>query len=128
MVPLVKTMPSGLIVPSLVILPVKLVLVTQTPAAVDALGLSKLALMLTQAANAGGAPPPIRTAASEVEASHQFRRAGRPGPAPIRTLPSAAAGIQAGAEARSAIASIAVAERSSHTRFSGFQHIFIGGK
>src|ERR1017187_7791292 len=87
MVPLVKTTPPGLIVPSLVILPVKLVLVTQTPAAVDALGLSKLALTLTQAANAGGAPPPIRTAASEVEASHQPRRAGRPGPEPIRTLP-----------------------------------------
>src|SRR5205807_2647895 len=57
-VPLLKVMPPGAIVPSLVMLPVKLVFVTATHGVVAATGLSKLALMLlAQAANAAGAPP-----------------------------------------------------------------------
>lgn len=85
-------------VPSLVILPVKLVLVTQTPGTVCALGLSNVALTLTQAANAGGAPPPTSTAASEVEASHQPSRARRPRLASIIMVQEGSVGAAAGTD------------------------------
>jgi hypothetical protein len=68
-VPWLNVMPEGLIVPSLVIEPLKLVLVTQKPATVVAAGLSVVALIWMQAADAEGIPKPINSAASELDAS-----------------------------------------------------------
>jgi hypothetical protein len=66
-------MPEGLIVPSLVILPEKLVLATQMPAIVVGEGLSYPPPPFTQAAKAAGVPPPIRIAATELDASSSRR-------------------------------------------------------
>ena len=76
MVPLTKAMPEGLIVPSLVMAPVKLVLSTQTLATVFPDGLSKLAVILFThgAASAAGAPPPIKIAATDDDASNRRSR------------------------------------------------------
>jgi hypothetical protein len=68
-VPWLSVMPEGLMVPSLVIEPVKLVLVTQKPATVVAAGLSVVALIGMQAAHAEGIPMPINSAASELDAN-----------------------------------------------------------
>jgi hypothetical protein len=79
MLPLVKVIPPGAIVPSLVILPVKLVLVTATQGVECAAGLSKAALMLlTHAASAGGAPPPISSAAAELDSRRTALRPPEP--------------------------------------------------
>src|SRR5258708_38021064 len=76
-------MPPGEIVPSFVMLPVKFVLVTATQGVVFAAGLSKLALMfLAQAANAAGAPPPMSSAATEVDSRRRLR------PRPVIPSPS----------------------------------------
>jgi hypothetical protein len=68
-VPLVNVTPEGLIVPSFVIEPLKLVLVTQKPATVVPAGLSVVALIWVQAAHAEGTPTPINSVASELDAS-----------------------------------------------------------
>ena len=68
-VPLLNVMPEGLIVPSFVIEPLKLVLVTQKPATVVPIGLSVVALTCTQAAHAEGIPTPINSGTRELDAS-----------------------------------------------------------
>jgi hypothetical protein len=71
-VPFTKAMPEGLMVPSLVMLPEKMVFSTQTLATTCPLGLSNGAVMglLHGAAKADGAPPPINNAATELEANN----------------------------------------------------------
>lgn len=77
-VPLLSAMPEGLIVPSFVIEPLKLVLVTQKPATVVPIGLSVVALTGMQAAHADGIPMPINSATSELDASKLRLRYCRP--------------------------------------------------
>src|ERR1700761_6775228 len=70
-VPLTSAMPDGLIVPSLVMLPVKLVFWTQTLAVVCAAGLSNAAEIVCthDAAHAEGMPAPIRSAIAELDSN-----------------------------------------------------------
>src|ERR1700722_6205004 len=85
MVPLVNVMPPGEIVPSLVMLPVKLVWVTATQAVVWRAGLSKplpLPAPLAHRASAGDVPPPMSNADTELDASNRSKLRPRTSPSP----------------------------------------------
>src|SRR5260370_8345769 len=90
-------MPPGLIVRSLVRLPVKLVFWTETLATVVNAGLSNAAVMMLvhDAASACGVPPAIIMAVSDDAASHAWRRPPRDfitqHPSPVRFLSPAPA-------------------------------------
>jgi hypothetical protein len=92
-VPLTNTMPEGLIVPLLMMLPAKLVFWTQTLVTVTAALLvnGPVIVMLQGAASAARAPVPIKSAATELDANNRPNRPrGLPNAPPTTVTPPAA--------------------------------------